>query len=80
MDCCYAKVYQDNTPSQKAMAKIGFSELTIKAQPPYDNEIYYYRGPKRSRWESYCELDWLIKMQCSDEMLIVPEACIYQDQ
>ena len=77
MDCCYAKVYQHNQRSHKAMAKLGFSPLTIKAKSPYDNESFYYSGPKKSNWDNYRELEWLLQVQDSMTELAGPEGCLY---
>jgi RimJ/RimL family protein N-acetyltransferase len=77
MDCCYAKVYQHNQASHKAMAKLGFNALTMKAKPPCDNEIFYYKGPEKSHWNNYQELEWLLKMQYSTAELEGPEGCLY---
>jgi len=77
MDCCYAKVYQHNQPSHKAMLKLGFSALIATTKAPYDNEIFYYAGPKQTNWDNYRELEWLLKMQCSMAELEGPKECLY---
>ena len=77
MDCCYAKVYQHNHPSHKAMLKLGFSELIATTKTPYDNEIFYYAGPKKTNWDNYQELAWLLKMQRSMAELEGPKECLY---
>jgi len=79
MDCCYAKVYQHNQPSHKAMAKLGFNALTIEAKTPYDNEIFYYCGPKKSNWGNYQELAWLLQVQYSMTELEGPKGCLHED-
>jgi len=65
-DCCYAKVYQHNLPSQKALAKLGFSPLDFEVKPPFANETFYYLGPEKAGWELYRELNWLLQAQDSE--------------
>ncbi|SHE43588.1 GNAT family N-acetyltransferase [Vibrio gazogenes] len=38
MRCCYAKVYDHNLPSQKALTKIGFTALPIQVSSAANNE------------------------------------------
>lgn len=47
MGCCYAKVFDYNLPSQKAMSKMGFKPLPFKLAPPNQSQLYFYRGPER---------------------------------
>ncbi|WDE01675.1 GNAT family N-acetyltransferase [Thalassomonas actiniarum] len=65
-DCCYAKVYHHNVPSQKAMAKLGFTPLNFEIKPPFANETFYYLGPEKSQWDLYRELNWLLQAQDSE--------------
>ncbi|WDE14329.1 GNAT family N-acetyltransferase [Thalassomonas haliotis] len=65
-DCCYAKVYHHNVPSQKAMAKLGFTPLDFAIKAPFDNEVFYYLGPDKAQWQLYRELHWLLQAQDSE--------------
>ncbi len=44
IDCCYAKVYQHNLPSQKALEKMGFKQLPFRAVDTTNAEYFYYLG------------------------------------
>ncbi|BFM48690.1 GNAT family N-acetyltransferase [Marinomonas sp. THO17] len=59
MRCCYAKVYEDNMPSQKALHKLGFHPLPFRQIAPDDNEILYYLGPEQSEAACRKELETL---------------------
>ncbi|WDE08075.1 GNAT family N-acetyltransferase [Thalassomonas viridans] len=65
-DCCYAKVYHHNIPSQKALSKLGFTPLDFPVKAPFDNESFYYLGPDKADWELYRELSWLLQAQDSE--------------
>lgn len=60
MTCCYAKVYDYNLPSQKAMSKMGFKPLPFKIAPPNQNQFYFYRGPQISEAKQLKELTHLM--------------------
>lgn len=65
MDCCYAKVFDYNEASHKAIAKIGFTPLACKARAPFDNEVFYYLGPERPSYQYYQDLSFLLNMMDS---------------
>jgi len=48
MQCCYAKVFDYNLISNKAIRKLGFQHLTLRALPPAEAEVFYYLGSKQS--------------------------------
>ena len=57
--CCYAKAYESNTHSKKAMEKLGFQSLPFKVIYPceegdeeeYEEEYLYYWGDRQTeRW------------------------------
>jgi len=54
--CCYAKVFQHNLASQKAMRKLGFVQLPVNAKQPYKNEQLYYLGNEKTDKEKCLEL------------------------
>jgi RimJ/RimL family protein N-acetyltransferase len=56
ISCCYAKVFQHNLASQKAMKKLGFTQLPFNAKPPYQNEQLYYLGHDKTDKEKCLEL------------------------
>ena len=51
LTCCFAKAYQHNLPSHKAMEKVGFERLTYKLAPPNDDQCYFYRGAQKTPGE-----------------------------
>ena len=67
--CCYAKVYDYNQPSQKAMVKLGFKRLPVTLQPPADNEWLYHCGPDKSAQQIVSELEQMFVDQCSGDQL-----------
>jgi RimJ/RimL family protein N-acetyltransferase len=69
MDCCYAKVYKYNTPSQKAMIKIGFRALSLSALWPDEQEVFYYLGTQINDIKHYEQLQLLFEVQGSDMKL-----------
>lgn len=56
MHTCYAKVYDYNTPSRRALEKLGFDDLGIQALPPDQTEIFYRRGIEQPRHLIIAEL------------------------
>ncbi len=48
IDCCYAKVFEYNRASQRAMEKLGFERLPFNAAVPYETEQLYYLGCGKS--------------------------------
>ena len=75
MSCCYAKVYQHNEASHKAIKKIGFTALPFKAASPYDNEVFYYMGYEKNNEDQFTELKALIE-QLDDFLEVLPSQCI----
>lgn len=74
MHCCYAKVYDYNQPSQKALQKMGFERLGFKVKAPHDNEVLYYLGTEKTEGELRTELGQLIvDMESSLELVSVRE-------
>jgi RimJ/RimL family protein N-acetyltransferase len=63
--CCYAKVFDHNTPSQKAMRKLGFRLLPFAVAAPYDDERVYYLGPDKAEQVLFAELEQLFVAQDS---------------
>ena len=60
LHCCYAVVFESNTPSQQALLKLGFKPVALKVDDSelyedeslngdeYEQELVYYLGEKRS--------------------------------
>lgn len=44
MRCCYAKVFDYNAPSRRALQKIGFVATGIRAAAPHRDELFYRIG------------------------------------
>lgn len=57
---CYAKVYDYNTPSRRALVKLGFEDIAVSAVAPDDKEIFYRRGQPATRQQIAVELHWLM--------------------
>lgn len=57
---CYAKVYEDNTPSRRALEKLGFEDIQVCAVAPDNAEVFYRRGPLADRGRIAEELHWLL--------------------
>lgn len=60
MRSCYAKVYQHNTASRRAVEKIGFGLLPFTALPPSDNELFFYRGEAVAPLRHFRQLSQLL--------------------
>jgi RimJ/RimL family protein N-acetyltransferase len=41
---CYAKVFADNFPSRRALGRLGFAPLDVRAAPPDEREMFYRWG------------------------------------
>lgn len=70
--CCYAKVYEHNLSSQKAMEKIGFSRLPFNTAEPDNLEYLYYYGPVCSAEDNLREIYLLFQKMQSTTVLDVP--------
>ncbi|ASA57323.1 GNAT family N-acetyltransferase [Vibrio gazogenes] len=70
MRCCYAKVYDHNLPSQKALTKIGFTALPIQVSSADNNEKWYYFGPDKTERQWRNELRKLIADMGSDYQIV----------
>ncbi|GAB2182334.1 hypothetical protein DLREEDagrD3_25570 [Denitratisoma sp. agr-D3] len=57
---CYAKVFDVNIPSRRALEKLGFEDIQVSAVSPDDNEMFYRRGPSADRDLIAEELHWLM--------------------
>lgn len=54
--CCYAKVFDNNTPSQHSLQKLGFKKLPFKGAQPNENEYFYYLGETKTAKGNALEL------------------------
>ncbi len=55
---CFAKAYEFNEASLTGLRKLGFERLRIKAAPPYDNELFFRRGPEMEDDAVVEEMQW----------------------
>lgn len=62
---CYAKVFDDNLPSRRALEKLGFEDIGVSAIAPDDKEIFYRRGAAVERRRMAEELHWLMGAMAS---------------
>ncbi len=60
MNCCFAKVFDYNKPSHKAISKLGFERLPFKAQAPSEAEVFYYLGQEKNGRDLHKQLAWLL--------------------
>ncbi|MDP5135031.1 GNAT family protein [Rheinheimera baltica] len=70
MRCCYAKVFDYNPVSNRAIAKLGFERLPFKALPPSESEVFYFKGGKCSTNTHYQDLQTLLSDLNSDIHLV----------
>ena len=66
MHCCYAKVFEYNTPSRRALQKLGFAYLGICGAAPDDNQLFYRWGDAQSADKTIHELHVLLDRMDSD--------------
>lgn len=69
MRACYAKVFDYNLPSQKALSKLGFNPLPFKLAAPNQTQIYFYRGEEKSLQQLAPELERLMRFTDVDNRL-----------
>lgn len=74
MRACYAKVFEDNAPSRRALAKLGFEALDFRPAPPHGDEMLYRLGPPQTRWHSVEALRGLFERMGSETRVAVPHA------
>ena len=72
MHTCYAKVFEDNLRSRRALEKLGFEALDFCPAPPNADEMFYRLGPAQSRHGSVEELRALFDRMGSDTRIAVP--------
>ncbi|EKE84395.1 GNAT family N-acetyltransferase [Idiomarina xiamenensis] len=61
MQRCYAKVYAHNLNSQKALKKLQFEYLPLRAEAPNAQERFYHRGPHQTRIRHFVDLEQLLQ-------------------
>ena len=57
---CYAKVFDYNHPSRRALEKLGFADIGVSAVSPHEDEMFYRRGQPCSRNQMVEELHGLL--------------------
>ena len=72
MRTCYAKVFEDNTPSRRALTRMGFDALDFRPAPPHHDEMLYRLGPPQARWHSVEALRGLFERMGSETRVAVP--------
>ena len=65
-NCCYAKVFDDNTRSRKGLEKLGFRQLPFVVAPPNESEVIYYLGADKSESVLFGGLEQLFAAQQAD--------------
>jgi RimJ/RimL family protein N-acetyltransferase len=58
--CCYAKVFDYNEPSRRALAKLGFADLGIHGTGDDNDQLFYRWGEHACRDQAVSELHWLL--------------------
>jgi RimJ/RimL family protein N-acetyltransferase len=79
MTACYAKVFENNAPSRRALARLGFEPLDFRPAPPGDDELLYRLGPPQGRWHSAEALRGLFARMGSDTRVAVPSPGVLRD-
>lgn len=74
MTACYAKVFEHNAPSRRALARLGFEALDFRPAPPCDDELLYRLGAPQGRWDSAEALRDLFGKMGSCTRVAVPHA------
>ena len=69
---CYAKVFDYNTPSRRALAKMGFEALDIRAAALDEEELFYRLGPAVERAAMVAELHTLLARMGSSTLAAAP--------
>ena len=72
MSACYAKVFEDNTPSRRALEKLGFEALDFRPAPPNADEMFYRLGSAQQRKRSVEELRTMFERMGSETRIAVP--------
>ncbi len=72
MRTCYAKVFEDNAPSRRALEKLGFDALDFCPVPPNAHEVLYRLGAPQCREDSVEEMRTLFERMGSDTRIAVP--------
>lgn len=72
MRACYAKVFEHNAPSRRALARLGFEPLDFRPAPPHDDELLYRLGPPQGRWDSAEALQGLFERMGTQTRVAVP--------
>lgn len=72
MRCCYAKVYEYNTPSRRALEKLDFEDLEIRGAAPDDDQLFYRRGEEQPVESMVNELHLLLMRMKSDTRAAAP--------
>lgn len=70
MQDCFTKVFKHNQPSQRATRKAGFRLLPFSAQPPSDNETFYYCGKEKQNTVLHKQLGELLLLLKSEIELV----------
>lgn len=78
MRACYAKVFEHNAPSRRALARLGFEALDFRPAPPHDDELLYRLGPPQGRWDSVEALRGLFERMGSTTRVAVPHVPMAQ--
>lgn len=66
IDCCYAKVFDYNGPSRRALEKLGFKDIAISCIAPYESQRFYRLGESKPQEMIVEELHWLLECMASD--------------
>ncbi len=74
MRACYAKVFEDNTRSQRVLERLGFQALDICPSPPDEAERFYRLGPPQMRERTVEDLHELFARMRSDTRVAAPMA------
>jgi RimJ/RimL family protein N-acetyltransferase len=70
--CCYAKVFDYNHASRRALAKLGFVDLDIRGTGEDEDQLFYRWGAPAARTQAVAELHWLLDRMDSGTRAAAP--------
>jgi RimJ/RimL family protein N-acetyltransferase len=70
--CCYAKVFDYNLRSRRALEKLGFEDLGMRGAGDDADQMFYRWGEERTRAAVIKELHWLLERMDAQTRPAVP--------
>jgi RimJ/RimL family protein N-acetyltransferase len=70
--CCYAKVFEYNAASRRALDKIGFADLGIRGVGADADQLFYRWGEPAAHGDAVAQLHWLLDRMDSGTRAAAP--------